>query len=73
MSEAELGILRMFRTYRAEAHQMLFFRDGFGKSEDTQFHRAMQSMIQHGFVVEERHPGAYSLTTRGYGELLKNS
>jgi hypothetical protein len=33
----------------------------------------MQSMIRDGFVVEERHPGAYSLTTRGYGELLKNS
>jgi hypothetical protein len=73
MNDSELAILRMFRTYRTDAHQMLFFRDGFGKSEDAQFLRAMESMVRHGFVTEERHRGAYSLTSRGYRELLKHS
>jgi DNA-binding IclR family transcriptional regulator len=66
MNDAELAILRLFRTYAVEAHQMLFVQAGFAKPETAEFNHAMQSMIRRGFVVAERHRGAYSLTMRGY-------
>jgi hypothetical protein len=73
MNKAEKDILRLFRSYDVEADQMLFFHSGFAGSEPVQFSRAMQSMIQRGFVVQERRRGAYSLTTRGYRASLETS
>jgi hypothetical protein len=67
----ELDILRIFRAYGVTAHQMLFFPSNFVKPAPRKFAGAMQSMIERGFVVKERHHGAYSLTARGYRESLK--
>ncbi|MEX2139560.1 MAG: hypothetical protein WD894_09885 [Pirellulales bacterium] len=71
MNEAELGILRVFRKYSVEAHQMLFVHTGFAKPETAEFNHAMQSMIRRGLIVAERHRGAYSLTSRGYRASLR--
>jgi hypothetical protein len=66
MNQAEADILRFFRTYGVKSNEMLFFNCGMAKSHPPQFKRAMQSMMQRGLVVQERHRNAYSLTASGY-------
>jgi DNA-binding HxlR family transcriptional regulator len=63
-SEAE--ILRLFRSYRVRASEMLFFNQGVSKARPAHLSRALQSLVDRGMVVKERHPDAYSLTDRGY-------
>jgi DNA-binding IclR family transcriptional regulator len=63
-SEAE--ILRLFRSYRVRASEMLFFNQGVSKARPAHLSRALQSLIERGLVIKERHPDAYSLTPRGY-------
>jgi len=66
MSEAEADILRVFRSYGVKSNEMLFFNCGLAKSHPPRFKRAMQSMMDRGLVVQERHRNAYSLTASGY-------
>lgn len=66
MSAAEANILRFFRSYGVKSNEMLFFNCGMAKSHPPEFKRAMQSMLDRGYVVQERHRNAYSLTARGY-------
>jgi hypothetical protein len=73
LNGTELDILRLFRAYGVTAHQMLFFPAGFAKAESRKFTSSINSMIERGLVVKERHHEAYSLTPRGYRESLKVS
>ena len=66
MTQAETDILRFFRSYGVRSNEMLFFNSGLAKSHPPAFKRAMQSMVQRGFVVQERHRDAYKLTSSGY-------
>ncbi|HJS09098.1 MAG TPA: hypothetical protein VJ809_15620 [Pirellulales bacterium] len=73
LNGAERDILRLFRAYGVTAHQMLFFPGGFAKPESRKFTSSINSMIERGLVVKERHHEAYSLTAHGYRESLKLS
>lgn len=66
MTDTELEILRYFRRYHIGVGEMLFFDTGPAKSHPAKFHRAMESLVRVGLVMEERPRGAYSLTARGY-------
>jgi hypothetical protein len=66
MNQAETNVLKAFRRFRIQPHQMLFFNPGQTKSQAAQFRRTIQSMIERGYIVQERHRDAYSLTSRGY-------
>ena len=65
-NESEAEILRLFRSYRVRASEMLFFNQGVTKARPAHLSRALQSLVDRGLVVKERHPDAYSLTDRGY-------
>jgi hypothetical protein len=63
----EAKILRSFRSYGVKAHEMLFFNGSSGKGQSAGFNKAMQSMLDRGFVVrDQRHREAYSLSDSGY-------
>jgi hypothetical protein len=66
MTATETDILRHFRQYRIGAHEMLFFTAGLAKSHPPKFRSAMASLIEGGYVIEERRRNAYSLTELGY-------
>ncbi len=66
MSEAEIKILRQFLTFRMKAEQMLFFPSGYTKPNPQSFARAVQSLIERRFLVQERRKDSYSLTADGY-------
>ena len=65
-TDSEAEILRLFRSYRVRASEMLFFNQGINKTRPVQLTRALESLVERGLVVKERHRDAYSLTTRGY-------
>jgi RIO-like serine/threonine protein kinase len=66
MSEAELAILRLFRTYRARANDMLFLNSTHSQAHTKKFANALHSLLERKLVVKERPRDAYSLTARGY-------
>jgi len=66
MSQTETDILRLFRRYRAKTSEMLFFSAGVANSQTPQFKRAMQALIDRGFVTKETRHDAYSLTRAGF-------
>ena len=65
-NESEAEILRLFRSYRVRASEMLFFNQGVTKARPAHLSRALASLVERGLVVKERHPDAYSLTDLGY-------
>jgi DNA-binding IclR family transcriptional regulator len=71
MTDSEVEIMRHFRNYLVGEGEMLFFESGAAKSQPSEFHRAMASLVRSGLVVAERRRGAYSLTPRGYRASLE--
>jgi len=66
MNPAEVKILRQFRSYGLRTNEMLFFNRSLAKPHLPDFTRAIQTLIDRGLLVKERHQDAYSLTTLGY-------
>jgi hypothetical protein len=66
MNPSEAKILRQFRSYGLRTNEMLFFNRSLAKPHLPEFVRAIQTLVDRGMIVQERHQDAYSLTTRGY-------
>ncbi len=65
-NETEVEILRVFRSYQMRPSEMLFLTQCVVKTKPVHFNRAVQSLIDRGMVIQERHRDAYSLTPTGY-------
>ena len=62
MSKAELVVMSVFRKYLMNAGQMLCF-----DTAGVQKHRnAMRTLMEKGYLIEERFKGGFSLTNDGF-------
>ncbi len=66
MTASETEIMRQFRRYLVHEGEMLFFNAGAAKAHPASFHDAIASLIRAGFLIQERHGNAFSLTRSGY-------
>lgn len=67
LSNAEINILKWFRSYGVRPNALLFINRSGGKDPLPGFTVAMQSMISRGWVHQSgRHRDAYSLSAGGY-------
>ena len=66
MNKNEKDIMRHFRQYHIGVNEMLCFNTKLAKSNASEFHLAISSLIRSGLVIEERRLHAYSLTPEGF-------
>ena len=66
MTDTELKILRLFRSYGVGPDEMLFVSLIDAKAAGECFPAAMRRLIAKGLIVKERPQHAYALTRAGY-------